>query len=166
MAVDLPESQFVGIDLSETAIARATELARHAGVENITFRQVDAAELVGRPGECDYVIAHGVFSWVSREVQEKILEFCERVLPTGIAYISYNTYPGWHVREMLAEMMRFHTSGVEDPEVAVTEGLALCRRSVARSAMTTRTRKRCCRKWSASFAAIRLSPSTTISARK
>ena len=126
MAVDLPESQFVGIDLSQTAIARATELAKHAGVENVTFRQVDVAELVGRPGECDYVIAHGVFSWVPREVQDKILDLCERVLaPTGIAYISYNTYPGWHVREMLAEMMRFHTSGVEDPEVAVTEGLGV-----------------------------------------
>jgi SAM-dependent methyltransferase len=126
MAVDLPESQFVGIDLSQTAIARATELAKQAGVENVTFRQVDVAELVGRPGECDYVIAHGVFSWVPREVQDKILELCERVLaPTGIAYISYNTYPGWHVREMLAEMMRFHTSGIEDPETAVTEGLGV-----------------------------------------
>ncbi len=126
MAVDLPESQFVGVDLSQTAIARATELARHAGVENVTFRQVDIAELVGRPGECDYVIAHGVFSWVPKEVQDKILDLCERVLaPTGIAYISYNTYPGWHVREMMAEMMRFHTQGVEDPEAAVTEGLGL-----------------------------------------
>jgi SAM-dependent methyltransferase len=126
MAIDLPESQFVGIDKSETAVARAIELSRHAGVENVTFRQVDIAELVGRPGECDYVIAHGVFSWTPREVQEKIFELCERVLaPTGIAYISYNTYPGWHVREMMAEMMRFHTAGVEDPEVAVTEGLGL-----------------------------------------
>ena len=50
MAVDLPESQLVGIDLSQTAIARATELAKQAGVENVTFRQVDVAELVGRPG--------------------------------------------------------------------------------------------------------------------
>ena len=57
------------------------------------------------------MIAHGVFSWVPREVQDKILELCERVLaPTGIAYISYNTYPGWHLREMMAEMMRFHAS--------------------------------------------------------
>jgi hypothetical protein len=55
-----------------------------------------------------------------------MLELCERVLaPTGIAYISYNTYPGWHLRQMLAEMMRFHTSGTEDPEAAVTEGLGL-----------------------------------------
>ena len=119
-----PKASSSGIDLSQTAIARATELAKQAGVENVTFRQVDVAELVGRPGECDYVIAHGVFSWVPREVQDKILELCERVLaPTGIAYISYNTYPGWHVREMMAEMMRFHTSGIEDPETAVTEGL-------------------------------------------
>lgn len=126
MAVDLPESQFVGIDLSQTAIARANELARHAGVENVTFRQVDVAELIGRPGECDYVIAHGVFSWVPKDVQDKLLELCERVLaPTGIAYISYNTYPGWHVREMMAEMMRFHTMGVEDAETAVSEGLGL-----------------------------------------
>ncbi|HYI91973.1 MAG TPA: class I SAM-dependent methyltransferase [Bryobacteraceae bacterium] len=126
MAVDLPESQFVGIDISQTAIARATDLAKRAGVENITFRHTDVAELVGRPGECDYVIAHGVFSWIPREVQEKMLELCERVLaPTGIAYISYNTYPGWHVREMMAEMMRFHTIGTDDPETAVNEGLGL-----------------------------------------
>jgi SAM-dependent methyltransferase len=126
MAIDLPESQFVGIDLSETAIARATELANHAGVENVTFRHIDVAELIGRPGECDFVVAHGVFSWVPREVQTKMLELCERVLaPTGIAYISYNTYPGWHVREMIAEMMRFHSLGTDDPEVAVPEGLGL-----------------------------------------
>lgn len=126
MAVDLPESQFVGIDLSQTAIQRAQELARHGGVENVTFRQMDVANLVGRPGECDFVIAHGVFSWVPHDVQDKILDLCERVLaPTGIAYISYNTYPGWHVREMMAEMMRFHTIGIEDPETAVTEGLGL-----------------------------------------
>lgn len=126
MAVDLPDSQFVGIDVSETAIARANEMAAHAGVENVTFRHLDVAELIGRPGECDYVIAHGVFSWVPRDVQDKMLDLCERVLaPTGIAYISYNTYPGWHVREMMAEMMRFHTSGTEDPETAVNEGLGL-----------------------------------------
>src|SRR5262245_41916321 len=69
MALDLPESQFVGIDLSHVAIARATDLARQTGVENVTFRETNVAELIGRPGECDYVIAHGVFSWVPRDVQ-------------------------------------------------------------------------------------------------
>src|SRR5688500_10670026 len=55
MAVDLPESQFVGIDISQSAIDRANELAADAGVENVTFRQGDVMELIGRPGECDYV---------------------------------------------------------------------------------------------------------------
>ena len=133
MAVDLPESQFVGIDVSEMAIARATELAKHAGVENVTFRHIDVADLIGRPGECDFVIAHGVFSWVPRDVQDKMLDLCERVLaPTGIAYISYNTYPGWHVREMIAEMMRFHTADSADPETAIPEGLGLVQ-AVART---------------------------------
>jgi SAM-dependent methyltransferase len=133
MAVDLPDSQFVGIDISQSAIDRAVEVATEAGLENITFRQGDVMELIGRPGECDYVITHGVFSWVPRPVQEKILELCERVLaPTGIAYISYSTYPGWHTREMVAEMMRFHTVGVDDPDVAVNEGLGLLQ-AVART---------------------------------
>ena len=111
MAVDLPESQFVGIDLSETAIARATDLAKQAGVENVTFRQIDVAELIGRPGECDFVIAQGVFSWVPREVQDKILDLCERVLARrGIAYICYYTNAGCHVREKIAEIMLYHTS--------------------------------------------------------
>jgi SAM-dependent methyltransferase len=133
MAVDLPESQFVGIDMSQSAIDRANEVATDAGIENVTFRQGDVMELIGRPGECDYVITHGIFSWVPRPVQDKILELCERVLaPTGIAYISYSTYPGWHTREMVAEMMRFHTIGVEDPDTAVNEGLGLLQ-AVART---------------------------------
>src|SRR5262249_48393803 len=59
----------------------------------------------------DYIICHGVFSWVPEQVQDKILDVCGRLLrPDGIAYVSYNTYPGWHMRRMIREMLVFHVS--------------------------------------------------------
>jgi len=52
-------------------------------------------------GEFDFIICHGVYSWVPDEVQEAILAACGRLLsPTGVAYVGYNTYPGWRAKEI------------------------------------------------------------------
>lgn len=116
MAMQYPDSQFVGIDLAELPIAKATDLAAELGLENVTFRVGDVMQLGGQPGECDYLIAHGLYSWVPPPVQDKLLELCGRLLGnTGIAYVSYNCHPAWHVREMTRNMVRIHTAGVTDP---------------------------------------------------
>jgi methyltransferase-like protein len=48
-----------------------------------------------------------VYSWVPPEVQDKILRICEEQLaPHGVAYISFNTYPGWHMRGMIRDLLR------------------------------------------------------------
>ena len=66
-------------------------------------------------GEFDYILCHGVFSWVTPEVQEAIFAICRTHLaPHGVAYISYNTYPGWHLREMVRDMVVFHTRHCTD----------------------------------------------------
>lgn len=116
MAMEFPDSQFVGIDLAELPIARATDLAAELGLDNVTFRVADVMQLGGQPGECDYLIAHGLYSWVPPPVQDKLLELCSRLLaPSGVAYVSYNCFPGWHVREMTRNMVRIHTAGLTDP---------------------------------------------------
>ena len=116
MAMQYPESQFVGIDLAELPIAKANDLAAELGLENVTFRVGDVMQLGGQPGECDYLIAHGLFSWVPPPVQDKLLELCGRLLGnTGVAYVSYNCHPAWHVREMTRGMVRIHTAGMTDP---------------------------------------------------
>jgi methyltransferase-like protein len=69
------------------------------------------------PNQFDYILCHGVFSWVTPEVQEKIFDICRTHLaPNGVAYISYNTYPGWHLREVVRDMVVFHTRHVTDTE--------------------------------------------------
>jgi methyltransferase-like protein len=59
-------------------------------------------------------------------VQDKILEICARRLsPNGIAYVSYNTYPGWHARGAIREMLWYHTERFADPADRVREARGL-----------------------------------------
>jgi methyltransferase-like protein len=74
------------------------------------------------PGGFDYIICHGVYSWVPEEVKNKILSICRGALaPQGIGYVSFNTYPGWHMRESTRHMMRYHAARFSSPEERVTQ---------------------------------------------
>lgn len=67
-------------------------------------------------GRFDYILTHGVYSWVPPAVQEKILRLCASNLTEhGVAYVSYNVNPGWSMRGMLRDMMCYHASRFEDP---------------------------------------------------
>lgn len=125
LAALFPESEFVGIDLSQAQIAAAAADARSMGLKNLTFRALDIMDLTPEWGTFDYIICHGVFSWVPPEVQDRILAICRvHLAPQGIGYISYNTYPGWHIRGMIREMLRRHVSG-SDPRKRIEQARAL-----------------------------------------
>ena len=99
MAYSLPKAQFIGIDLVESQIESAKKFAAACGVTNLDLRAANITEVTPEWGKFDYIIAHGVFSWVPHEVAEKILQICaEQLAPNGVGYISFNTYPGAHMR--------------------------------------------------------------------
>jgi methyltransferase-like protein/SAM-dependent methyltransferase len=126
MAFELTESTFVGIDLSPVQIERGQRDAADLGLKNIDLRAMSILDLDASLGAFDYIICHGVFTWVEREVQEKILSICqENLAPNGIAYISYNTFPGWHTRKMLREMLLFHNRGIDDLREQAERSFAL-----------------------------------------
>lgn len=109
MAVQLPGSHFIGVDLSKRQIADGQQIVDRLGLKNIELRHASITAVDESFGKFDFIICHGVFSWVSTEVQEAIFKIAARQLnPQGIAYISYNTYPGWHMRGLVREMMRYH----------------------------------------------------------
>lgn len=115
-AYALPGSQFVGIDLSERHITDAQKGVAELGLSNIEFFRQDLVEYdFEKFGSFDLVIAHGVFSWVPDVVRDKVLEICKKSLNrNGIGYISYNVYPGCHLREIVEEAMRYHAEGIPD----------------------------------------------------
>lgn len=126
LAQALPKAHIVGVDLSARQIEDGQKVVKSLGLKNIELKQCDIQHLDSSLGKFDYIIAHGFFSWVSRDVQEKILEVCEKFLaPNGVAYISYNTYPGWHFRGMIRDMMRYHAGALEDTNTKVGQARAL-----------------------------------------
>ncbi|MBU0858622.1 MAG: methyltransferase regulatory domain-containing protein, partial [Alphaproteobacteria bacterium] len=77
-------------------------------------------------GKFDYIVCHGVFSWVPDVVRDKILELCEQCLtPNGLAIVSYNTLPGWNAVRSLREMMLFHTNRFNTPQEKIVQAKAL-----------------------------------------
>ena len=76
LALTLPGSTFVGIDLSGEQVAKGCEVIRALGLRNIQLRHLSILDVDDRFGTFDYVICHGVYSWVPAEVQAKILDVC------------------------------------------------------------------------------------------
>lgn len=113
MAFALPKSCFTGIDLSGSAIARGQKIMDELHLTNIRLQQLDVMDLGADFGEFDYIIAHGLYSWVPPEARERVLEISKSHLAAnGVVFISYNALPGGHLRQTLREMMLFHTRNV------------------------------------------------------
>lgn len=112
-----PDSEFLGIDLSVRHIENAKCMAEEAGLSNVRFEHRSIADITKeRDGEYDYITSHGVYSWVSPDIQKKILAICgEHLTPQGMAYISYNTLPGWAHLRVIREMLIYHTQRYSDP---------------------------------------------------
>ena len=112
MALELSGATFVGVDLSTRQIADARARAETLGLRNVAFHAMSLADVDAGFGDFDYVVCHGVYSWVPEPVRERILEICSRNLaPNGLACVSYNTWPGWSARGMVRDLLRFHARG-------------------------------------------------------
>jgi Methyltransferase domain/Predicted methyltransferase regulatory domain len=106
-ALRWPRSRLVGIDLAESSISRARQLAAAAGARNIEFIAADLRAFDPGPEPFDFIIAHGFFSWVPDEVKLALLDFCHRHLaPNGIATVSFNLEAGWKPRFPIIDKTR------------------------------------------------------------
>jgi len=121
-AESLPHAEFLGIDFSGQQITQGQHQLAQLSLSNIQLRQMDIADFEPSLGPFDYIVAHGVYSWVPPAIQERVLAICSQCLaPNGIAYVSYNTYPGWHQRGLLRKLMLRYSANsgyVDRPEQA------------------------------------------------
>jgi methyltransferase-like protein/cyclopropane fatty-acyl-phospholipid synthase-like methyltransferase len=126
VALGLPEASCIGIDLAASAIHQGRQVIQELDLRNIALYRRDMMDVDRGIGEFDFIIAHGVYSWVPPEVREKLLSICkENLAADGVAYVSYNTYPGGHACEMAREMMRYHVSEFREPGQCVAQARAL-----------------------------------------
>lgn len=120
MALGAPKSEFVGLDLAEAPIALGRDMARAAGIHNVSLAARNITEEDPGLGQFDYVIAHGVYAWVPPAVREALMRLAAQCLrPQGQLFISYNVHPGCRLRQALRDLMRDATRHIEDPSLRV-----------------------------------------------
>lgn len=121
-AINMPNSKFIGVDLSSKQIKIANDAAKDMGLKNIKFEAIDMcefADFINGGGlseflnlnggvKFDFIVMHGVYSWIPTFVRAKFLELVRDFLsPNGICFVSYNCYPGWKYLEIQRDFMRF-----------------------------------------------------------
>lgn len=95
-----PQGRFIGVDFSAREIDTARQLAQQAGLHNVEFVCESLSETAahalgtGTP-DCDFIVTHGVYSWIS-EADRQAIDRCieQRLRPGGIAYVAYMSHPG------------------------------------------------------------------------
>lgn len=122
-----PRAQAVGVDLSDVQIGRGRAHAARLGLDNISLQVADLQTMdLAALGQFDYIIAHGLYSWVSPETQEALLRLIEQCLtPHGVAFVSYNTYPGWKAKEILRDAMLLHAGARSSASEQVAYGRSM-----------------------------------------
>ncbi len=102
----LRSAECLGVDVSKKYISTAKNLARQTGLKNVSFCESSILEF-DPEGEFDFIIAHGVFSWVPNEVKVGMMDFIgKRLSKDGIATVSFNVAAGWKERMLVVEKVR------------------------------------------------------------
>ena len=128
MAASLPGSTFVGCDLSAVAIAAGKATLAATGISNVTLLCEDLTRLDPSLGPFDYIVAHGVYSWVPAPVRDALLALAEqRLAPDGILFVSYNTFPGCRVRQAAWDMLHHHVDAIVDLRTRLEAARTLAR---------------------------------------
>lgn len=131
MAALFPESTCVGLDYSRLQIEVGHRLIKATGLKNLELKHMSIMDVTKEFGMFDYIIAHGVYSWVPPEVQDKVMEVCKTNLtPNGVALISYNTLPAWNTVRSIREMLIYHTERFKDPAVKIKQARLLLQDTV------------------------------------
>ena len=127
LAAKYPGVQAVGLDISKVEIEHGQEVIRLAGITNCELKALDIVQAQSEiKGQFDYIVCHGVFCWVPEAVRHAILDVVrDHLSPTGVAYVSYNVYPGWKTREVIREMMMFHASSRPTPAEKLQQAKAI-----------------------------------------
>jgi SAM-dependent methyltransferase len=126
MGFQYPECQFVGIDLSNRAIEAGSALVAELRLRNIELKRCDVMDVSAAFGRFDYIIAHGVYSWVPPAVRDKIMAiFADHLTANGIAQVSYNAHPGSHRRNLVRDVMLYHVRRFREPEKQIVQARAV-----------------------------------------
>lgn len=126
MAFQYPRSEFVGIDLSGLTVQRGMRNVQALRLKNIKLLHHDILDVDASFGRFDYIIAHGVYSWVPPAVRNHMMKvFKQNLTASGVCYVSYNAHPYSHTRDLARDMMIYHTRHLTDTKHKTSQAVAI-----------------------------------------
>lgn len=125
-AARYPGCRVLGVDLSRQQVAAGRGRIERLALTNIAIECKSFTELEAKDeGSFDYIVCHGVYSWIPGPVREALLGICRRMLsPKGVAIISYNVLPGWRLLQAIRDSFIVH-AGLGGGREPVARGLEL-----------------------------------------
>ena len=111
-------AEFVGVDGSPERYRDRGSPSRRARAGQSRVRPIELPACQREiAGLFDFIIAHGIFSWVPEQTRDALFALCaNRLRPGGLLYLNYNTKPGWNVRGMVRDLLLANTAGVTSLE--------------------------------------------------
>lgn len=121
-----PKSYTLGVDLSRSQVDNGKKVIKELGLKNIELEAMSITDLDKSYGKFDYIICHGVFSWVPKVVRDGVLEVSKSLLSKkGVVFISYNTLPGWYEKQIFRDLMKYHCQQFADTKDRVAQSRAI-----------------------------------------
>jgi SAM-dependent methyltransferase len=92
-----PHGDFHACDFNASHIEAGRAYAAAVGIGNVQFHESSFEDLLSRDLPAfDFVVLHGVYSWIDAGARDAVRQFVQRRLkPGGLLYLSYNCMPGW-----------------------------------------------------------------------
>src|SRR5262249_48482382 len=128
-----PQGEFHACDIIPAHVDGGRRHAAELGVTNATFHEADFEQLLGRRlPPCDFIVLHGVYSWVDGAARAAVRRVIRALLkPGGLVYVSYNCVPGWAsevpLRKLLVEVAAAAGSTAQGTEAALASLTAFSR---------------------------------------
>ena len=116
LAAAMPAARFLGVDLSPVQIEAGRKRLASLGLTNIELRAQSFEEIGAADGVFEFIICHGVYSWIPEPLRDALLRVIrERLTPEGVAMVSFNVLPGWRVFQVARDAMMLNARFLADP---------------------------------------------------
>lgn len=130
-AASHPQGHFVGVDFNPQQLLVGQEGIERTEIQNIEFIQASFGDLLEQNLEpFDFIITHGVWSWIAEEHQQAMVNIVDQLLkPNGIFYCSYMSHPGaTHFSSIQKLMFEMSKNLQGDSATKAVQSLNLARR--------------------------------------
>ncbi len=126
LAAAWPKARFLGVDISPLQIAAGRDRIGRAGLANIVLDARSLHEIGAKDGAFDYIICHGLLSWVGEPLREALMRVvAERLAPNGVAMVSFNVLPGWRLIQVARDSLMLHARLGKERDRQALDGRAL-----------------------------------------